>query len=149
MSDERVGGDGAAVFEEYGVAEQFRRFHANGARRLVDGVHDATGKIIRCGGGFGRPNLSAIAQHDDVGKRPASIDANDVLRFRCHAAFPPFVSDTMTKEPTTGLDRKRKAVWSSLEARRKNYRPGAVLHNEDGSIPSILLGKTLLTAQGF
>ena len=44
VSDESVGGDGAAMFEECGVAEQFRRLDACGPRRFVNGVHDTAGK---------------------------------------------------------------------------------------------------------
>src|SRR4029434_2637956 len=49
----------------------------------------------------------------------------------------------------TALGRSRKAVPSSLETRRKNYRPGGALRKQDSSIPSTRLNKTPLTAQGF
>src|SRR5215510_11587225 len=88
VRDKSVGGDGAAVLEKRGVAKQLRGTDAGYARRFVDCVHDAAGKIVRRGGGLGRPDLAGVTQYDDVSKRSAGIYADNVLRLRCHAVSP-------------------------------------------------------------
>src|SRR6266478_443896 len=49
----------------------------------------------------------------------------------------------------TALGRSRTVALSSLEMRRKSYRPGEASRNRDSSIPSSRLNRTRRTAQNF
>ena len=84
VRDQRVGRDRATVLEQRSLAEQFAGFHADGSCGLFYGVHHAARKIVRCGRRFRGPNFARVAEHNDVGKRPAGVDADNELFFCRH-----------------------------------------------------------------
>src|SRR5262249_25041065 len=83
--DQRILGDRRPVDQQVRAGAQLRARHADGFRRVGQGVKDTVPELRRCRRRLARGEFAFAAQNNSVGERSADVDTDGVA---CHWTAP-------------------------------------------------------------